>query len=96
MCLNITDSFALASCSKESNFVDNYYIVRKEIQNYKKNLTDKIEIIALSKFDLSKSNHKDLIKIVKKTTGKTPIIFSSITKNGIDDLISELFVQCSK
>ena len=25
-------------------------------------LTDKIEIVALSKFDLSKSNHKDLIK----------------------------------
>ena len=85
----------LIDCS-ENNFIDNYHIVRKEIQNYKKILTDKIEIVALSKFDLSKSNHNDLIKIVKKATGTTPAIISSITKNGIDNLINKLFVLCSK
>ena len=35
-------------------------------------------------------------KIVKIKTGKIPFIFSSHTKSGIDDLISELFNQCKK
>ena len=83
----------LIDCSQK-NFMDNYTTIRNEIIKYGENLTKKIEIVALSKSDLNKRNPNDLKKIIKNKTGKTPFIFSSHTKDGIDDLINELFNQC--
>ena len=72
------------------NFLYNFII------KYKKNLQNKIEIIALSKADLIRQDYKDLKTIVKNKTGKVPFIFSNLTKNGIDDLIKALFDRCNK
>ena len=52
--------------------------------------------IGISKSDLTHQDSRVLKKIVKMKIGKIPFIFSSHTKNGIDNLISELFNQCKK
>ena len=85
----------IVDCS-QINFIENYISIRNEIVKYKKNLQNKIEIIALSKADLIRQDHKALKIIVKNKTGKVPFIFSNLTKNGIDDLIKELFDKCNK
>ena len=72
---------------------------RRRYLNARKTITslqNKIEIIALSKADLIRQDYKDLKTIVKNKTGKVPFIFSNLTKNGIDDLIKELFDRCIK
>ena len=80
-------------CS-QNNFIDNYIKIRNEIIKYDKNLPKKNEIIALSKSDLIKGNPEDLKKKFKNKTGKMPLIFSSLKKDGIDKIIYELLNQC--
>ena len=85
----------LIDCSQK-NFIDNYKSIRNEIIKYGKNLTNKVEVIALSKSDLNQDNLDDLKLYFKNKTGKMPFIFSSHTKNGINDLINILFKYCKK
>ena len=76
--------------STEKNFLENYNIIRNEILKYSKSLENKIEIVAISKSDLIKTNKKELSRIVEKKIGKKPLIFSSISGDGIEDLINTL------
>ena len=76
-------------CS-QNNLIESYQKIRNEIIQYGKNLAEKFEIIAISKSDLSKKNHKELQKSIQSATGKNPLIFSCHTRNGIDVLIDEL------
>ena len=85
----------IIDCSEE-NFMDNYIIIRDEIVKYRNGLSEKIELIALSKSDLISNNKKELSRIVKKKTGKKPYIFSSISGDGIENLVKALFEQCFK
>ena len=85
----------IVDCS-QINYIENYISIRNEIVKYKKKLHNKLEILALSKADLIQQDYKDLKIIVKNKTGKAPFIFSNLTKNGIDDLIKELFDRCKK
>ena len=80
-------------CS-QNNFIENYEKIRNEIIKYGKSLTKKNEIIALSKSDLIQGNPEELKNNFKNKTGKTPLIFSSFKKDGIDKIIYELFNQC--
>ena len=82
-------------CS-QNNLIESYQKIRNEIIQYGKNLTEKLEIIAISKSDLSKQNHKKLIKSIQSATGKNPFIFSCHTRNGIDVLIDELLNHCNQ
>jgi GTP-binding protein len=79
-------------CSQK-NFEENYSLIKDEIIKYDKNLNNKIEIIALSKFDLSDISQDNLKKIIKNKTGKIPFIFSSHTKEGISNLVKELYKE---
>ena len=74
----------------------NYITTKNEIIKYKKDLINKFEIIGLSKYDVSEYKKQELLNIVKNKIGKTPLIFSSLTKVGINKLIKELFNQCYK
>ena len=83
----------IIDCS-EKNFMDNYNIVQDEIVKYGKNLNEKIELIALSKSDLISDQKKDLVEMIEKKIGKKPYIFSSISNDGIENLVKALFEQC--
>lgn len=85
----------MIDCS-QNNFIEKYFKIRNELIKYGKNVEKKLEIIALSKSDLNQQNHQELREFVKNKTNKIPYIFSSHTKNGIDELMSELFKQCNK
>ena len=82
--------------SSQNNFIENYSQIRNEIIKYGRKLEEKSEIIGMSKSDLNQQDSSELQKTIKIKTGKIPFIFSSHTKSGIDDLISELFNQCKK
>ena len=82
-------------CS-EKNFLDNYYTTHNEIIKYGKNLSDKIEIVALSKADLIGDKKKEVCNLVEKELRIKPIIFSSISEDGLSDLTTILFDRCVK
>ena len=82
-------------CS-QNNLIESYQKIRNEIIQYGKNLAEKFEIIAISKSDLIKKNHKELQKSIQSATGKNPFIFSCHTRNGIDVLIDELLNNCNQ
>jgi len=82
-------------CS-QNNLIESYQKIRNEIIQYGKNLAEKFEIIAISKSDLCKKNHKELQKSIQSATGKNPLIFSCHTRNGIDMLIDELLNNCNQ
>ena len=83
----------IVDCS-DNDFMTNYNVVRKEIAKYGKNLSLKAELIALSKSDLLPNKTNELSKTVEKKIGKKPFIFSSISNDGIEDLIKALFNKC--
>ena len=83
----------IIDCSEE-NFINNYNIIRNEIVKYSKNLSKKIELIALSKFDLINIEKKELSNMFENRIGKKPFIFSSLSNEGIENLLKVLFKQC--
>ena len=84
----------IIDCS-DKNFLKSYDNVRNELSKYGKNIERKNEIIAISKIDLCE-DEREITKLVKSNIGKTPFNFSSITKKGIKELITELFIQSGK
>ena len=93
--LHLIDSMA-------DDVVESYKIIRRELEGYSADLPNKNEIIALNKIDLIDA--KDLQKKLKKLqnflkkSGKDGVkIFciSGGTKNGLEDVLRELFQQIS-
>ena len=85
----------IIDCS-ENNLVDNYKIIREELNKYGKKVSEKKEIIAISKSDLLSNNKDKLVKNIQKNLGQKPYIFSSVLNEGINELKKELFLQCDK
>ena len=85
----------LLDCS-EQNILENYKNVREELKKYGKNLENKYEIIAISKLDLFKFDTKKLEEFVSNHVGKKPFMISSLSKNGLDQLLNELFKKSKK
>ena len=69
-------------------------IIRKELDKYGKKVSQKKEIIALSKADLILNNKKNFVKNLEDKLGKKTYVFSSHLHEGIDELTDELFKQC--
>ena len=44
--------------------------------------------------DLISDQKKDLVEMIEKKIGKKPYIFSSISNDGIENLVKALFEQC--
>lgn len=85
----------ILDCS-DKNIIDNYKTIHNELKKYGKNLNHKKEIIALSKTDLMNDKIEEVIKLIKRNIGIKPIIFSSISKEGLNSLVSNLFKECVK
>jgi len=81
--------------SADDKWEENYKIIKKELEKYGNNLNKKKEIIALTKSDIS----TDKIKIIKtkleKISNKTPLIISSFSEEGLEELIQMLFDNCA-
>tara|TARA_Y100000590_G_scaffold305507_1_gene344602 strand:- start:29 stop:1021 length:993 start_codon:yes stop_codon:yes gene_type:complete len=85
----------IIDCS-ENNLVDNYKIIREELNKYGKKVSEKKEIIAISKSDLLSNDKDKLVKNIQKDLGQKPYIFSSVLNEGINELKKELFLQYDK
>ena len=85
----------IIDCSEE-NFIDNYEIIREEMEKYSKNLSKKIEIIALSKSDLIISEISKLSKNIDITskgsgnTGATNVLRSIGVSYGLLELFLDM------
>ena len=71
---------------------ENFVLPPEEYQiKLVKEIEEKFEIIAISKSDLCKKNNKELQKSIQSTTGKNPLIFSSILTFKYSALIQKSF-----
>jgi GTP-binding protein len=85
----------ILDCS-DKDILENYVTVKNELNKYGKNLTKKKEIIALSKIDLCDDKVSQIIKTIKKKYGVKPVVFSSFSKKGLENLSDVLFKECFK
>jgi GTP-binding protein len=68
-----------------------YDIVRGEVEAYGAGLTDKPEIVALSKIDaVPKDELKTKVRAVKKAAGSTPLTVSASTGEGVTEVLRAL------
>ena len=68
-----------------------YRVVRHELEAYGEGLTDKPEIVALSKCDaLAEDEIKAQIKALKKAAKKTPLVLSSQSGQGVKEVLRAL------
>ena len=80
----------------DKNILDNYLTIRRELEKYGKNLNKKKEMIALSKIDLFNNDVNKVSKMIENETNIKPVLFSSFSENGIEELKSALFEECLK
>ena len=79
------------SIQDENVFLKNYLIIRKELENYGKNVILKKEIVILSKCDLvDERTKKKRFDLIKNNTKSQIICISSQTKEGVDSLKKKL------
>lgn len=74
-----------ASCSDGRNFVDDYFAIRKELNNYSEKLFALPEIIVANKCDMVEDEAS--ISELEKKTGKNVIRISAATTDGIKELL---------
>ncbi len=69
-----------------------YFSIRKELKKYNENLLKKPEIVVLTKIDaLQKDKINDLLKELTQKINKKIIPISSITRQGLDILLKEIY-----
>jgi GTPase len=78
----------------ESDPVDNYKKIRKELLAYSKELGKKKEVIVLNKLDLDPDGK--ILKKIKKKFKKKMFTISAVTGKGIRELSEELFKLVQK
>ena len=78
----------------ESDPVDNYKKIRKELLSYSKALGKKKEVIVLNKLDLDPDG--EILKKIKKKFKKKIFTISAVTGKGIRELSEELFKLVQK
>jgi len=82
-------------CS-DKNIIENYRTIREELKKYGKNISNKKELIALSKIDLMTNKQIEISKSIENNIGIKPIFFSSFSKVGLKKLTSKLFKECEE
>ena len=85
----------ILDCS-DKDILENYLTVKSELEKYGKNLSKKKEIIALSKIELRNDQTNQIIRAIEKKSGIKPILFSSFSKKGLENLVDVLFEGCFK
>lgn len=80
----------LVDCTAD-NPMENYTIIRKELGKYSADLSDRTEIVALTKADtLGTELAEDVRKTFEKETGRKTFLISSVAHTGIDSLLRQL------
>lgn len=80
--------------AQEEDVAAAYRTVRNEIEAYGHDLAEKTEILALSQCDLIQPDvRKAKLKALKKVSGKTPLVLSSATREGVDDVLRALAAE---
>lgn len=75
----------------DENFVENYKIIRKELEKYSPALSEKKELIALNKIDLIEGQQlQEKVRKLKQSTNKKIFAVSAVTRQGIQPLLREL------
>jgi len=65
-----------------------YTIVRGELEAYGHGLAEKPEIVALSQIDTADAKSlSDKTKKLKKAAGREPLLFSSVSRDGLDEVL---------
>ncbi|MAS04433.1 MAG: GTPase ObgE [Ahrensia sp.] len=65
-----------------------YKIVRGELEAYGHGLAEKPEIVALSQIDTADAKSlSDKTKKLKKAAGREPLLFSSVSRDGLDEVL---------
>lgn len=78
----------------EKDVAESYRVVRGELDAYGNGLEEKPEIVALSKADvLSEKEIKAKLKALEKACGAKPMILSSATRAGVEDVLRVLFAR---
>ncbi len=68
-----------------------YKVVRGELEAYGQGLTDKPEIVALTKADaLTPAQIKTQSAKLKKASGKTPLVLSAHSRKGVPEALRSL------
>ena len=80
--------------SSDPNWKENYYVIRKELEKYGRNLSQKKEVVALSKEDLNPEMTNKVINEMTKLNTNKKFSISSFNNNGVDDLTNYLFEKC--
>ena len=80
--------------SSDPNWKENYYVIRKELEKYGQNLSQKEEVIALSKQDLNPEMTNKVINEMTKLNTNKKFSISSFNNNGVEDLTTYLFEKC--
>lgn len=76
------------------DLISSYNTVYNELQHYNTDLTNKFELIAISKIDLiTEDELEQKIQILKKHTNKPVFACSGATTKGIKDIIKSLIMQ---
>jgi GTP-binding protein len=71
-----------------------YKTVRHEVEAYGHGLADKPEIVALSQIDTADAKTiTEKTKALKKASGKDPIPFSSVSRDGLDEVLRALMAH---
>ena len=80
--------------ASDTNIINTYKTIHNELEKYGKNLDQKKEIIALSKIELMDDKIDMIKKTIENEIGIKPILFSSFSSDGLDELTSALFNEC--
>jgi GTP-binding protein len=74
-----------------------YEIVRGEVEAYGAGLTEKPEIVALSKADaVPKDEMKTKVRAVKKVAGLSPLVVSAASGEGVTEVLRALAAEVRK
>ena len=78
--------------SSSETLEQDYKTIKNEIKLFNEEILKKQEIVVLNKVDLlDKSTLKKKISAIKKVAKKEPICISTITHEGLNDLVKLLF-----
>jgi len=71
-----------------------YRTVRGELEAYGHGLADKPEIVALSQIDTADAKSlSDKTKKLKKAAGREPLLFSSVSRDGLDEVLRAIMAH---
>ncbi len=89
MLVHVVDAFPL----DESCPIENYKLIRNELANYSKTLSEKKEIVALNKLDLDFDNRTEQIVNKFVEMGIEPILVSGVSGKGMPVLLKNILEE---